>query len=240
MWARSVNFYILLFAFFFFFTNSHPHSSSKQHSVFFSLTHKKKSESRNIDKQVRQARREGSRKKMSDSYWKSLKKLEKRAQMMIAIMRMLKLIMVMCKTYPNSINEFYSVIFFFSVNQDTKMKQGKRQTRPPAGESAADAAQASLLLGGGVSACTEIILSCWVCWSFSHLVSCTSHTFLLRRSDQHPLSLSSLGRRTGRTLSDSFLLPHSAKWRGGRWQRRLRISGSCMRKWETGGLISDE
>lgn len=34
------------------------------------------------------------------------------------------------------------------------MKRDQRQTRPPAGEEAADAARASLLLGGGASACT--------------------------------------------------------------------------------------
>lgn len=160
---------------------------------------------------------------------------------MITIMMTVKLILVKCKTYPKSMNEFCYCDFFFQCKslQDTKMKEGKRQTRPPAGESAADAARSSLLLGGGVTACTEIILTCWVCWGFSHLVV-LNVTYIpseeVRSASRLVTSRSSLGRRSGRSLSDIFLLPHSAKWRGGWWQRRLRVSGRSMRKSGDGRL----
>lgn len=121
-------------------------------------------------------------------------------------MMTVKLIMGMCKTYPKSFNEFDSVIFFLQCKslQDTKMKQGKRQTGPPAGESAADAARASLLLCGGVSACTEIILSCWVCWGFSHLVVLNVTYIPSQGSDQHP-ALSRLVPRWVAGLGGVFL-----------------------------------
>lgn len=93
-----------------------------QNNSVFSLslslcrTKKKKSERRNIDKQVGQARPEGSKKEKLVLHLleKSHKGGEKGSDDDNIIMTV-KLIVVMCKTNPKSINEFYSVIFFFPV-----------------------------------------------------------------------------------------------------------------------------